>query len=480
MTKAFYYWGDYYLIPPAFPTLEQFLSSDAIQKELTLQKLNENGCIAPYFIREEITEEILLIDAPEEVCPAKVELLSRDEYWSKLNQTAQEYCRECKKFKEDTSLLANELTLDGMCYEDEDDIRDQFKDRVDDFWAFFLRTEEELRKLLDEEKPGAEDLLYAQLSFLPGTYLSLRKIKDRYYVMASSLYDQYLSLLLEYLIARAPEELKTRWEFYPYLPQNIYKYVPTHEGVNVCQHAPLVRFTPKNADRPRFDVVLKIYPFPNTQVDLLRENLLYVYSVLGENRFFAALSSLNCDMEYEKETEEFVHIKDYSVEIQKKYMQNLRMYFRRFHYGEFPLKKGQCASRRKDDQLVTTNCDTLTQALLSNRPELLKNMNSAAGYIGTLTLDFGCTIKEYSPLLRAIHDQIEDALYTPGYIVPFATCYGTNTVYVDFILADINKARKAIRSLAPLLMRYSATYTETTSYGSNTYRADYELGTHEA
>lgn len=480
MTKVLYYWEDYYLVPDGYASPEEFLSSEAIKSEVTLSKLNEKGCIAPYFIREEITQETLLIDEPGEVCLVDAQILSREEYLSRLASTACEYCKSCKKFREDTSLLADELTLDGMCYEDEDEIRDQFKDKVDDFWAYFMEREARILSLLDEDASGAEDLLLPRLSFLPGTYLSLRKIKDRYYFMASALYDQYLSLLLEYLVSRAPESLKERWELYWYLPQNMFKYTPSKETVNVYLNAPLIRFQKKKADRPRYDVTLKIFPHKDPEVDLLRENLLYVFSVMGENRFYAALSSLNCDMEYEKDRDSFVHIKDYSVEIQKEYMQNLRMYFRRFHYGEFPLKKGQCAMRGKDDQLVTTNCDNLTQALISNRRELLKTTFPSADYIGTLTLDFGCTIKEYSPLLRAIHDQIEQAVYTPGYIIPFATCYGTNKVYVDFILADINKARKAIRALTPLLARYHVTYTETTAQGSNTYKADYELGIHEA
>ena len=478
--KAIYYWGDYFLIPEEYDSVDAFLHSEAIKAELTLKKLNEKGCIAPYFIEEEITKDKILLDEPKEICPVDVTVLPKEEYHNRLLIAAKEYCKGCKRYKEEAEFLAKELSLDGMCYEDEDEIRDQFKDKVDDFWTAFALREDDWKEKANSEDLSANDELASLLSFLPGVYVSLRKIKDKYYLMISSLFDQYLSALCQYLAERAPDNLKNEWEFYSYLPQNVYKYIPTNDAANVYQKAPKIKFTKKNADRPRFDVVLKIAPCDDPSVDVVRENLLYVFSILGENRFYAALSSLNCDTEYDKDDEGFVHVKDYSVEIQKEYMQNLRMYFRRFHYGEFPLKKEQAAGRRKDDQLVTTNCDLLTQALLFNRGEALKSMNQFAGYIGTLTFHFGCSIKEYSPLLRAIHDQIEDALFTPGYIIPFATCYGSKRVYVDFILADINQARKAIRSLTPLLQTYHTSYTETTAYGSNTYRCDFELGTHEA
>ena len=274
--------------------------------------------------------------------------------------------------------------------------------------------------------------------------------------------------------------MSENWDVFPYLAQNVFKYRPKKESPNLFENAPLIKFKRKDADRPRFDVTLKIKTASYGDTDAFLENILYVFSVMGENRFFASLSSISCEGDYENGREGFSHVRDYSTEVQKCYQEKLRNFFRRYNYAELRVSADRCKGFRKQNQLVTTNCDALTKILLTDSPDKLNSLKTDVLTVGTLTFDFQRSIMDYQNKLRPIHDQIEKALYEPGYIVPFSVCYGGTKVFVDFILADINRARKAIRALTPMLENYSAIYTETSKEGSNSYICCYELGTKEA
>ena len=475
--KAIYYDTFYYLIPEDFNDAGKFIKSLKPGETYRLTRLKEDNCIAPYFIKGNTEERNVTVDDPSAVYSAEVTLLDKDEYTRRLKEQASSYCEGCPRYKGDPT---DELTLDGMCYEDEEDLKDQFKDKTDAFWKSFTAIEESLRSRIDAEDRAASKELEEELAFIGPVKVFFNRINGRYKLMISGLFDQDLSLLCDYLTQRAPEGLKEHWDVYGYLPQNVFKYVPTSEEISVYKNAPMIKFEVKKADRPRFDVTLMMKDHPGSEVDVFLENMLYVFSVMGENRFFASLSALSCDTDYDKTREGFVHVKDFSSEVQKYYMENYRSYFRRFHYGEVRVKADQCSGRRKDNQLLTTNCDKLSRILLSGDPKSLATLPKAMENIGTLTLDFGKSVMEYQKHLKPIHDLIETKLYNEGYIIPFSVCYGTTKVYVDFILTDLNRARRAVRDLTPMLQKYSAVYTETTPAGSNSYICDYELGIHEA
>ena len=476
--NVIYYFSNYYLLPDKFRNADEFAGSVKKWDKLRLERLVEDGCIAPFFIQGKTKTEDVVFEEPSQIFPVEAEILPKSEYQTRLAALSEDYCKGCPKYK---GLPSDEMSLDGMCYEDEDDLRDQLRDRASAFWDDFAENEPRLRELIDLGKFGdVKTDLEGKLSFLGSVYAAVNRIAGRYKLMLSGLFDQELSLLCAYLVSRAPESIKENWDVFPYLPQNVFKYRPTEEKAKVFENAPLVRFTRKDADRPRFDLTLKIKADSDDDTDAFVENMLYVFSVMGENRFFASLSSISCDGDYDNGRDGFVHIKDYSAEVQKCYQEKLRTYFRRFNYVELRAAAENCRGMRKENQLVTTNCDALTRIMLTDTPEKLAGMKTDIGTVGTITFDFGKSIMYYQDKLRPIHDQIEKALCEPGFAIPFAACYGPTKVYVDFILADVNRARKAIRALTPMLSAYSAIYTETSCEGSNSYVCCYELGTKEA
>ena len=477
--NAFYYNGEYYLLPEGFNSASDFKKKIYANQSFDLKLLGRSNCMAPYFVKEDIKDAKVTIADVSEIYSVNIVLLDRDEYLSRLDKLSKEYCQDCPRYINKKAKLPLELTLDGMCYEDEGDFNDSFRDKVIEFWDYFCENLSKFTEAVDKEDYSIDKEIKEQLSFIPDVYVAVSKFKERYVLMISGLFDQTKSLMCDYVCDMSPETADEKWDFYPYLVQNIFRYRPENESYNVLKSAPLIKYTRSVLDRPRFDVTLKIMPCEDNSVDTFKENLLYVFSVMGENRFFAALKGLSCDSEYENK-DGYEHIKDFSVAVQKDYMQNLRMYFRRFHYGEFKVKTEQSSGRRKDDQLMTTNCDIITHALLTQRFNSLNSLESRISSIGTLCFDFKCSIKEYTSKLRPIHDAIEKALFDPGFIIPVGMSYGTQKVCFDFILADVNKARKAIRELTPLLKHFNSTYTETTQSGSNTYIADFELGCHEA
>lgn len=133
--QALYYDGSYYL-PVEHGDLSTLLAknqhtSDPIcLKAIELREESETEpgayelgvCLAPYFIADYLKEpEELVLEHPEEVYPAEVELLTQKEYNARLREQVMKHCEGCRGFggltKNDSSLSGHfeEITLNGFC-----------------------------------------------------------------------------------------------------------------------------------------------------------------------------------------------------------------------------------------------------------------------------------------------------------------------------------------------------------------------------
>lgn len=134
--QGFFYLNIYFLLPEGYADEASFLEAVQQAKEpLTIQAVilreeseTEPGayelgvCLAPYFIADYLKEpEELVLEHPEEVYPAEVELLTQKEYNARLREQVMKHCEGCRGFggltKNDSSLSGHfeEITLNGFC-----------------------------------------------------------------------------------------------------------------------------------------------------------------------------------------------------------------------------------------------------------------------------------------------------------------------------------------------------------------------------
>lgn len=88
-----------------------------------LEFLKEEGCVAPYFIDEDLKTEIKYINTANirVVCECEVTLLNRSEYIERLHEVIQQKCIHCVNYEEhsgDENLKGHweNISLDGECY----------------------------------------------------------------------------------------------------------------------------------------------------------------------------------------------------------------------------------------------------------------------------------------------------------------------------------------------------------------------------
>ena len=77
---AFAYLYNYYLIPDEFASPDDFLAAAARRPMMTLTRLCETGCIAPYFIEEETELTRIRLAQPDRIHLIDATLLSSAAY----------------------------------------------------------------------------------------------------------------------------------------------------------------------------------------------------------------------------------------------------------------------------------------------------------------------------------------------------------------------------------------------------------------
>ena len=82
--KAFYYEDYYYLIPEPFADLEDFRAQVDPEQPVSLIWLQEEHCMAPYFVSEQTCRAERRIQRPENMFPAEVWILTQKEYDKRL------------------------------------------------------------------------------------------------------------------------------------------------------------------------------------------------------------------------------------------------------------------------------------------------------------------------------------------------------------------------------------------------------------
>lgn len=114
--KAFFYEYKYYLFPDGSD-----LAGLRNSRILHVRRLREEGCMAPDFIYESVTEEELEIEAPDRLFEVRVNLYSKEEYDARLGRQVRRVCPGCERYTDDGSAELRghhrEISLSGVCFE---------------------------------------------------------------------------------------------------------------------------------------------------------------------------------------------------------------------------------------------------------------------------------------------------------------------------------------------------------------------------
>ncbi len=134
MSNAFYYRGDYWLVPAEFPDAQALLAhlrtaapctlaAVALKEHHWKQGYVNGHSLAPYFISDYLKDpQDVTISSADEVFPVQATLLSQKEYNTRLRALCLAYCPGCRGFsgkitEKDSSLRWHhgEISLDGVC-----------------------------------------------------------------------------------------------------------------------------------------------------------------------------------------------------------------------------------------------------------------------------------------------------------------------------------------------------------------------------
>ena len=162
--KAFYYEDYYYLIPEPFADLEDFRAQVDPEQPVSLIWLQEEHCMAPYFVSEQTCRAERRIQRPENMFPAEVWILTQKEYDKRLRAVVEKNCPGCLRFGGNASDLTGhhaEISLDGICCEREWDVDAdekialekepfEFRYAVDFFWGNFRDAQQLLIALIEQ------------------------------------------------------------------------------------------------------------------------------------------------------------------------------------------------------------------------------------------------------------------------------------------------------------------------------------------
>ena len=233
--KAIFFDGEYFMLPEGCESASE-LTGRYSGKPVVLPWLREIKCMAPYFVLDNISRKTLTFSSDSPVFDCEAELLTLEEYNSRLRGIIPGRCAGCAGYTQiddgDDSLNGHhdEITLDGVCF-----LKEEHNDEEHDFPPVdvFVSNAVEmfpdlgLKKLIDAgETEKAEAALSEMLrneTAVPGYPLWLYKTEEGKYraVMTTMAHDGD-GVIVEYVMKKLAEAYGEDWEFFNYIPRGFY------------------------------------------------------------------------------------------------------------------------------------------------------------------------------------------------------------------------------------------------------------------
>ncbi len=229
--KAFFYEYKYYVLPDECENTEDLKK----QKVWEVKRLKEELCMAPDFVYESMETELLTIEDPSRVFPARANLYESAEYDAILKKQVECVCAKCENYMDngDESLNGHhrEISLDGVCYLRETAEEPwSFAFCAEVLWGRIARKTENLLEYIEKRKQDKIQKTVAEelgKFFLPNTVYGGYDDKGPCLAFHANDYAQFpgIGLILKMLADVANEEnspmRSVGWTVYPYLPKGM-------------------------------------------------------------------------------------------------------------------------------------------------------------------------------------------------------------------------------------------------------------------
>ena len=198
---AVFYEFCYYILPEEYSDLNG-ISDGAV---INARRLKEQNCMAPNFIYESIEDETVEIVNRSRLFPVKINLYTKEEYNKILAEQVQRVCPGCLRFIDDGNFddlegHHREISLDGVCYERDDD---EGYASYQNFTFWFLNElkekAEDIKKLIDGGDAEELDKLCkecCEYAAQPYKFYG-QKRDDKYFLFMQCRYtgEEYLNML---------------------------------------------------------------------------------------------------------------------------------------------------------------------------------------------------------------------------------------------------------------------------------------------
>ncbi len=285
--SAFFYDNQYYLFPESYGTVEALANAVADGLgEITLTRLNDTKCMAPYFSNKAPEKVLLTIDHEKFIFPCEVELMTQAEYDNRLRKVVTAFCPGCPNFSDAEDLTGHheEISLDSVCF-----IRDHSNGAypvnvwIDRFVDVFDPVE--YGQLIDSEQyeeaaaRWEEELSETAIDIVPPVYFT--KEDGKYALYTTTYLEHEDRLLMEYLMKQLNEAYNETWVFSHYLPRGFF-------AAEACEPASVLLEPVEGTPTPVFDITLYA-----TEPESAAPYYLWLCGALGEDIFHAVCNGLH-------------------------------------------------------------------------------------------------------------------------------------------------------------------------------------------
>jgi tetratricopeptide (TPR) repeat protein len=354
---------------------------------------------------------------------------------------------------------ANELTPD-----DEDTIdfirccnkEMPFKNRVDDFWQWFLQNEAELSRIVEKRSEyDADDIIRF---ITQGTDLITENvyfnIGGGYEFTFSIEGNSHLFYLYPYLISRMPEKLKGKWRFFPYNQgtDNSFAFQMYGVEVDMSEVHVAVGYCEERNDFTVSFYEKNLCALPEDQ----SYNAFYIMleTMLGEGLSYQYISEVKRMDKVGKGMFPLPALRRYITETLKdngkKVFDNPQEVF-----ASYRLEPQENEELRYDVVAGSTCFYGLVSQYYQNDTELFDNMNQFGAQAVFLAFPYESNDEEQKEVMKFrydLEDRIEREILKPeglGLLLGGAT--GTECHYMDFLLYDV---QAFMEKVVPVLHEY--------------------------
>ena len=493
--QAFYYQGEYYLLPEDCATFAQFCGCIYDGILLTLPKLCRKGCVPPYFIEEDVRSVTVSIGDCRRIYSVEVCILPREAYEQRLRALVAAKCAGCARYGRNARDLTGhyeEMSLDGICLDREhtgvgNGLLSPYEPAyaVEDFWWEFIKIEPELAAAV-----AAGDLLEAttQISAL------LTEVEMQEYVFPAVSKYEYLDasghrvtryvlmltaggvlcseLIANYFLRRIPDVITKQWDVYPYGVRGFYRHFPLFTGCNPELDPPLLQvmyleqqdlftvrmFVHWDADGPEAMFLPPEMRKNDEEIptNVYCANYMYLCQVIGEERLRGAVLELvpfpKSEMVFEGDC---VTAEEFSRMIDEQIQDKSRLTPGKCCYRSMEME-GMQEQRRVSH--LRTHCEQLSF-------DFVLGFEGPSMYLWEGGIALGSVFVPEEALrheddVAYLTALLQDALVERFCAEHIDICEGPDGVYFDFIIFHKVNVRKALRAIAPALAAFGAVYTE--------------------